>query len=187
MAYFKKIVGDKCYLSPISIDDTELFTEWLNDFEVIKGLGTVSQVITIDSERDFIQDIGKNGKQIFGIVDLKSDKLMGDCGFITIDQLNRKAEFGIFIGDKSFWAKGYGEEATRLILDYGFNILNLHNIILHVYSYNKRAIRVYEKCGFKEIGRRREAKIIAGKMYDEVLMDILDNEFESVFVKKHFE
>lgn len=110
--------------------------------------------------------------------------LIGLCVLFAIDKVDRKAMFGITIGEKSYWDKGYGQEATKLILDFGFNLLNLNNIMLGVFSYNQRAINCYKKVGFKEIGRRRQARIISGKKYDMVLMDILAEEFESVYVKK---
>jgi len=91
---------------------------------------------------------------------------------------------GIAIGEKAYWNKGYGQDATKLLLDYGFNLLNLNNIMLGVFSFNERAVNCYRKVGFKEIGRRRQARIIGGKKFDVILMDILAEEFESVYVKK---
>ena len=128
--------------------------------------------------------MSKNRSQVFGITDNATDKLIGNCSLFDISHINRKAELGIFIGDKTYWNKGFGTEAIELIIDYGFNILNLHNIWLEVYSFNKRAIKSYEKAGFQIIGKRREAKIINGKKYDEIYMDILSSEFESVYIKK---
>ncbi|MDM8534732.1 GNAT family protein [Clostridiaceae bacterium HSG29] len=95
-----------------------------------------------------------------------------------IDYINRKSYFGIFIGEKEYRNKGIGTEATKLMLDYGFNILNLRNIMLKVFSFNKGAINSYKKCGFKEIGRRRKSIIYGSKEFDEVYMDILSDEFE---------
>ena len=69
------------------------------------------------------------------------------------------------------------------MLDYGFNLLNLNNIMLCVYSFNHRAINCYKKIGFKEIGRRRNSKFIGGKWFDGVFMDMLAEEFQSVYVK----
>ncbi|MDO7205773.1 GNAT family protein [Paraclostridium bifermentans] len=62
------------------------------------------------------------------------------------------------MGDKDNWGNGYGKEALSLLLDFGFNLLNLNNIVLKVYSFNKQAIKCYSKIGFKEAGRLREAK-----------------------------
>ena len=187
MKYFKKIIGDKCYLSPINLEDAEQYTEWLNDLEVSKNLVVSSQSIGLDKEKMILEDMIKRGNQIFAIIDIKTDKLIGNCSLFTIEHEHRKAEFGIFIGDKSYWGKGFGTEATELILDYGFNILNLHNILLKVYNFNKKAIHCYEKAGFHYIGKRRESIIIGGRKYDEIYMDILSNEFKSIYVKKVME
>jgi RimJ/RimL family protein N-acetyltransferase len=95
-----------------------------------------------------------------------------------MDQVNRTAECGMFIGNKEYWDKGYGEEAANLLLDYAFNILNLNSLMLRVYSFNRRAIRYYEKCGFRKIGKRRKAKILGNREYDVVYMDTLANELK---------
>ena len=76
------------------------------------------------------------------------------------------------------WGKGYGTEATRLVLDYAFSGLGLHNVMLNVFASNERAIRAYTRAGFREIGRRRQAHRIAGDPEDIVLMDCLATEFE---------
>jgi len=187
MKYFKKLIGEKCYLSPISIDDAQQYAEWLNDMEVSKNLVMSSRQITLEREKEILSNMSKNQSQIFGIIDKSSDKLIGNCSLFNIDHMNGKAGFGIFIGDTSYWDRGFGTEAAKLILDYGFNILNLHNIWLEVYSYNKRAIRSYEKAGFKMVGKRRETKMINNQRFDEVYMDILGSEFESVYIKKVME
>ena len=92
--------------------------------------------------------------------------------------------FGIFIGEKSFWGQGYGQEATRLTLDYGFNLLNLNSIMLGVMAFNERALRTYEKVGFMKIGRRRQVRIIGSQKHDVFLMDILAEEFEGRLLRK---
>jgi len=186
MKYFKKVVGTKCYLSPINLQDFEKYTEWVNDIEVSKHLSLLPLIINLESEKEALEKLAKSNST-FAIIDLQKDELIGNCGFIDINKIDRVAEFGIFIGNKDYWNKGYGEEATRLTLDYGFNILNLTNIMLKVFSYNKRGIKCYEKCGFKEFGKRRKAKLIGGTAYDVIHMDILNNEFSNSVLKKSFE
>ena len=184
MKYYKKLVGKKCYLSPINVEDADQYCIWLNDLEVSYNLLIFNQQLSLEKEKMILQDMIKNNAQIFAIVDADSDKLIGNCSIFRINERNRKAEVGIFIGDKNYWSKGYGSEALSLLIDYGFNILNLNNIMLEVFSFNKRAFNSYKKVGFKEIGRRREAIIFAGEKHDEIYMDILANEFESIYIKK---
>lgn len=185
MTYYKKLVGDKCYLSPPCLEDAEKWTEWDNDMEVTIPMGEESYTpYSVEKTRELIGNVIKKQDHFFSIIDLKTEKPIGRCMLFAMDQVDKRAMFGIAIGDKAYWNKGYGREATQLILDYGFNLLNLHNIMLGVYSFNKRAIGCYKKIGFKEIGKRRQARIIGGKKYDVILMDILANEFESVYVKR---
>ena len=90
---------------------------------------------------------------------------------------------GIFIGEKEGRDRGIGTEAINLILEYGFNYLNLNSIKLDVMEFNSRAIACYKKCGFKEMGRRRQCNYINGKYYDTILMDILKEEFAGDFIR----
>src|SRR6056297_3044909 len=174
MRYFKKLVGENIYLSPINLEDYEKYTELINDLDISLKLGNAHQIYTLQKEQEILEDISENS---FAIILKENDKLIGNCGLIDVEQVTRKAELGIFIGEKEYWNMGYGTEAITLLLDYGFNLLNLHNIMLEVFSFNKRAINCYKNIGFKEIGRRREAREIAGQKYDEVFMDILSHEF----------
>lgn len=176
MSYFKKLAGTRCYLSPLDPADAERYTEWLNDPEVAIHLQVAPQVISLPKEREILERLSRE-ECVFAIVDLATDQLLGDCGLTRIDAVNRTAEFGIFIGDKRFWNQGYGEEATRLTLDFAFNFLNLNNVMLQVYAYNQRAIRCYRKCGFREIGRRRQARLVGRKAWDILFMDALAGEF----------
>ena len=188
MTYYKKLVGDKCYLSPCTVEDAEKWAEWDNNLEVAIPLGDEAySQIPLGREKESISDVIKSQAHVFSIVDLKDNVLIGRCLLTAIDQVNRSAMLGIVIGEKAYWDKGYGQDAIRLLLDYGFNLLNLSSIMLGTFSYNRRAIACYQKVGFKEIGRRRKAKIIGGKVFDCILMDILAEEFESVYVNSLIE
>jgi len=103
--------------------------------------------------------------------------------------INDTCKTGIFIGDEANRGKGYGPEAIELILSFGFRILNLNNIMLHVSSFNLRGVMAYKKIGFKEIGRRTEALKVNNKKYDRVIMEILNRDFsnscyEEIFPEK---
>lgn len=171
----RKLVGKKCYLSPMTLEDAQRYTEFLNDLEVTNGLILSGANITVDGERSALETLSKG--QDYSIIDLETDALIGSIGLDNIDRNNDTAELGIFIGDKNFWGKGYGGEAIALILDFGFRRLNLHSVMLHVYSFNEKAVKCYEKFGFKMAGKLRDAVRRGGKYYDRYIMDILADEF----------
>ncbi len=182
MKYFKKLVGDRIYLSPRSPEDAELFTKWLNDFQTTDYIGRSAEQYTVDAERKYLENHA-NDRASFCIVTLDNDTMIGSVSLEDFDFIERSALFGIFIGDENFRNNGYGTEAIRLILDYGFNYLNLHSIRLSVFGNNERAIACYKKCGFKEVGRFREKKYVNGKYIDIVLMDILEQEFTESYIR----
>lgn len=102
-------------------------------------------------------------------------------GFEQVDFISRSATLGIAIHDSGDQGKGYGTEAMILMLKVGFWHINLHRIELIVLDYNQRAKHVYEKVGFKEVGRKREAHYLEGCYYDFILMDILKVEFNEKY------
>ena len=184
MKFFKKLVGDNVYLSPRSVDEEviEKFAEWLNDFETTDYIGRSAQIFTLEDERKHFEN-PKDGDCVFFIIRKEDDELIGTVGLHEVDNINRCATLGIFIGDKSGRNKGFGTEAIRLILEYGFRYLNLNNIKLDLMEFNERALACYKKCGFREYGRRRKCKFINGKYYDSIAMDILAEEFEGDFIR----
>lgn len=182
MKYFKKLVGDRIYLSPRCSEDAEKFTEWLNDFEVSDYIGRSGQLITVEGEKEYLEK-ENNPEAIFVIVTLDEDKMIGTVSLEHVDKINRTAELGIFIGDKDYRSKGYGTEAIKLLLEYGFKYKNLKSIYLRLMEFNTRALKCYKKCGFKEFGRRRKCKFVNGKYYDIIGMDILDEEFEGDYIR----
>jgi RimJ/RimL family protein N-acetyltransferase len=173
--YFRKLPGEKCFLSPIDPNDAELFTEWLNEMEVTVNLQLYNGIISREGERAALTELSKAHN--YSIIDNETNTLLGNCGFFDIDQLNQTAEAGIFIGNKNFWNKGYGTEALSLLLDYGFKALNFHNVLLRTYEYNKRAMRAYEKVGFKKIGTRREGLYRNLERHNVIYMDIVPEDF----------
>jgi len=185
MAYFQKLIGKICYLSPCSQGEAEKWTEWDNDLEIAIPLGDEAYTpYTLEKMREILSEVSKQQSHIFSIVDLETDLIMGRCLLFNIDQVNRKAMLGIVIGEKEYWGRGYGQGAIKLLLDYGFNLLNLNSIMLGTFSFNERAQTCFKKAGFKEIGRRREARIIGEKVFDVILMDLLSSEFESPYVNR---
>ena len=186
MQFFKKLIGDRIYLSPKGTTDEELekFTEWMNDFQVTDYTGRSGQITTIVREKEWLENSAKNtANRNFNIIESKDNKLIGTIGLEDFNWIERSAVLGIFIGDKDFRSNGYGAEAIKLLLEYGFKYLNLHSIRLDLLAINERAHKCYLKCGFKDTGCSREAIYVNGKYYDRLHMDILENEFEGDYIR----
>ncbi len=174
--YYKKIEGERIYLSPIDSEDYETYAKWMNDFDTAKFITQYTSLINAKNEKEYLDSIASE-KYNFAIVLKENNKLIGNISLMDYDQLNQRAELGIFIGDSEDRHKGYGTESIKLLLDYAFNYLNLNNIFLKVYDLNKNAINAYKKIGFKLIGKRHECFYFDGKLTDEIYMELLKNEY----------
>lgn len=176
MRYFKKIAGERLYLSPINPDDAEAYTKWLNDYAVGGNLGNYTRLISLQNERPALERMAAEG-QNYAIVLNDADTLVGNISLMELDHVSRTASVGLFIGEAEHRGKGYGGEALRLILNYGFGMLNLHNIMLMAHADNAQGLACYKKAGFREFGRRREAKYKNGRYIDVVYMELLADQF----------
>jgi RimJ/RimL family protein N-acetyltransferase len=159
-------------LSPVNPGDVETYTKWINDLPTSVNLGNGSNVYSLEREKEALESMANEG-QNFAIVLNKTDELIGNASLFSIKQIHRTATLGLFIGNKDHRNKGLGTETVQLLVEYGFKILNLNNIMLQVFEFNKGAIRSYEKAGFKEFGRRNEAYYLNGRYYDDIYMEIL--------------
>lgn len=176
--HFKKIVGEKVYLSPRSVDDSEKFAKWLNNYEIAKYLNQFTKTITVEGEKDYLSKVSTNSYD-FAIVDKETDELIGSISLMSINNISRTAELGIFIGEEDHLSHGYGSEAINLLLNFGFNHANLNNIMLKAIGFNKRALKAYEKCGFKVFGTWPKADFVNGEYHDLVYMYILKDDFNN--------
>ncbi len=172
MNYFKKIKGENLYLSPMNPDDYLLYTKWLNDRDVTQNLGSYSKVISIASEKEAIESMSKEGYN-FAMVLNDGDKLIGNISLFDFNQVYRSCELGLFIGEKNMRGNGYGTEAIKLLVEYGFKSLNLKNIMLTLDSENIGGHKCYLKSGFKEFGRRHNCRYIDGSYHDTIYMEII--------------
>jgi RimJ/RimL family protein N-acetyltransferase len=172
--------GEKVKLGPVKREYIESYLKWLNDPDLTQYLSGFLP-LTRMKEEDWIENLkNRNDTIVFGILLLdenSGEKLIGNCGLHEIDWKNRVAEVGIMIGEKELHGKGYGTEAMEIILEYGFETVNLNRIQLHVYDFNIRAIKSYNKIGFIEEGRMRQAQFKNGKYHDMILMSMLHEEW----------
>jgi len=174
------VVGEKVALGPVRRDLLGVYQRWINDFEVLRSLSARGlQPQTAEGEAAWYERTAVSETDVtFTLYERSSLRPIGSLGLHQIDHYNHTAMFGILIGEKDCWGKGYGTEATRLVLDYAFSGVGLHNVMLTVYATNERALRAYTRAGFREIGRRRQAHRVAGKPEDIVMMDCVATEFE---------
>jgi len=168
----KKVEGERIYLRLLRESDaTQEYCNWLNDPEVNKYLET--REATIEDVKKYIKERIDSANCFFmGIFDKKNDKHIGNIKLEPIDWDKKSGITGILIGDKDYWGKGIGTEATKLMVDYGFNELGLKEIELGVISENKAAIKVYENVGFVVDHIEKKAKKHGDIFYDMIVMKI---------------
>jgi RimJ/RimL family protein N-acetyltransferase len=162
--------------------DLEEVMKWINDEEVTDFLGPLVYPLSSVAEEKYIEAaaISSDTNKTFVIEAIAESKYIGAINFHAINWLNRSTELGIVIGDKSYWGRGYGTDAMRVMMRLAFDKMNLHRLWLRVYDYNQRAIASYEKCGFKREGVLRKDRFFRGRYYDTFVMGILDDEYRSL-------
>ncbi len=174
------IEGELVALGPSRRDLLPDFQRWDNDFATRRTQGGPPVPWTLEQEQaDYDRDGGSGRVVVFVIYERAGWRPIGFTAWKDIDYRNRTALFVIGIGEADARGKGYGTEATRLMLDYAFTALGLHSVMLTVYEYNLAGLRAYSKAGFREFGRRRQAQWMGGRLWDEVYMDCLASEFVS--------
>lgn len=174
------IYGKRIRLRGTERADLPKYYEWINDPEVFDGL-SIFLPMSLKDEEQWLENMNQRDQAEKSLsIEMRERKgwrLIGNCGFFNIEWTNRAAEFGIMIGDKSVWNKGYGTETVGLLVQHGFETLNFNRIYLRVYSTNPRAIRSYEKAGFIREGTLRQAVYRHGAYADIHIMSILRSEW----------
>jgi len=180
------IHGERIRLRRNERGDIPKLVEWLNDPDVRRYLSMILPISQANEEQWFENMLKLPGnEQPFGIEirDITPEggndhwRLIGICSLVDINWTARSAEVGLFIGEKSYWNKGYGTEVMRLLLRLGFETLNLNRIFLRVDEANKAGIRAYEKAGFVHEGRFRQEIFKNGEYRDKLYMSVLRSEW----------
>lgn len=173
------MTGELVSLGPLRRDLLPLYQRWINDFATLRTLALPPAPMTLEQETAWYDGRSSDGEISFTIYERASGRPIGNTGLHAVDYRNRTATFGIMIGEANCRGKGYGTETVRLMLDYAFTALGLHNVMLTCYEFNLAGQRAYAKAGFREIGRRRQCRTMGGRLWDEVYMDCLASEFTS--------
>ena len=160
-------------------EDIEVVLKYINDEEVKRNLipGIPFPYTLEDEEKWYESNTALKDTYNFAIETLEDKKYLGGCGINEVDWKNSKAVIGIFIGNKEYWNKGYGTDVMNTLIRFIFEQMNINKIKLNVYSFNERAIKCYEKCGFKREGVLRQEIFRDGKYHDEIVMGLLKDEW----------
>lgn len=174
--------GEKVKLRAYRKEDIEQACKYMNDYEIKKFLAPgVPYPMMLEQESKWYDSLASSMDSYnFAIEDRITGIYIGGCGINNVDWKNSIALIGIFIGDKSFWNKGYGTDALNVLLKFIFEEMNVNKVKLNVYSFNPRAKRCYEKCGFVVEGTLREELFREGAYHDVYIMSILKSEWLSL-------
>ncbi|MDP5275389.1 GNAT family N-acetyltransferase [Chengkuizengella axinellae] len=172
--------GNKVYLRPLDIDDSEIYFQMVYNTETRRLTGT-QKSYTREQISSYIENKAGDSSSVLLLIALKeTNEVIGDIALQDIDTINRSSHIRIAIDAEQNQGKGYGSEAITLMLEYGFGILNLHRIELEVFSFNNRAEHVYEKLGFKKEGIQRDRLYYDHQYHDAILMSMLEDEFRAM-------
>lgn len=172
--------GSLVFLRPLERADlNERYLNWLNDPEVTRYTEAGTFPSSAEDLDNYYRSVTSSRNDvILAVIDQKSGEHVGNVKLGPIHWVHRSATFGILIGEKDSWGKGIGLEATRLMVEYGFDHLNLHRIDLGVFAEHKAAVHCYEKAGFKVEGRMREDLFQGGEYKDRLWMGLLRSEYK---------
>ena len=177
------LTGNNVAIRPVRRSDVQYFAKWFSDQEAMQYLQEYLPTTEMAEEK-IIEDTGTTYARtdvlmVIEVIEGESKKPVGTIALHGINPKDRCANFGIAIGEKDYWSKGYGTAATRLMLDYGFKQLNLHRVSSGVFSFNERSLRMHRKVGFIEEGRQRETDFKNGRYYDRIRFGILEKDWSA--------
>lgn len=171
-------VGKRIYFRALERTDLKgAYFGWFNDQETTRYMFNGMFPNSTKRMKDFFAEIEAGKHVVFAICDKKNDRHFGNIGIHRINWRDGIGEYGIIIGDKRYHGKGYGEEATRMILDYAFGRVGLRRVWLGVHVGHARAVAIYKKVGFKTEGRLRKEILTDGRWHDRLVMGLFKDEY----------
>ena len=173
------LVGERLALGPLNPILVATYQRWLNDFRMTRTIGQPVPYTCEQVADDYRQIDADGSAASFTIYERATNRPIGNVAWTEIDWRNGTSEYVLFIGEADCRGKGYGTEVTRLMLDYAFTTLGLHNVMLRVYEYNRAGHRAYLKAGFRECGRRRQCKRLGNRLWDVIYMECMASESAS--------
>lgn len=174
------LIGKRVYLRALEKEDLIYIRKWSNDHEIRKLTGEVVSMSQADADKFLERVYSDNTREWFVIVVKENDRVIGETGLLRMFPAWRTTDISIIIGEKDAWGKGYGTESILLLLYYAFRRLNFHRVAIGVVGFNEKAIRFWEKIGFKKEGIQRDGYYYKHKYHDFVMMSILEDEFREL-------
>lgn len=169
--------GERLLLRPISVADTDEMFAATQDVETKRLTGTRTSFTREQIEAWCARVATADDRIDLAILARTTGEFLGEVVLNELDQENRSAAFRIALSAGRHFGKGYGTEAAGLILEFAFDVLELNRVSLEVFTFNPRALHVYEKLGFRREGRLREALWMDGEFHDAIVMGLLRREF----------
>lgn len=169
------IKGERIYFLPMKEKDTKQIIQWRNQDFVRKNF-IDQRDFTEEGHHNWIEKMINTQKAVQFIVYLQeSNRAIGSVYLRDIDREHLRAELGIFLGEQDVLQAGYGTEAVKLLVKYGFSQLGLHKIMLRVLASNHGARKAYEKAGFAVEGRLEEHVLLSDQYEDVILMAVINS------------
>lgn len=173
------LIGDRVYLRPLDREDLAYIRQWSNDPEIRALTGEVRPMDQAEADK-FYERVRDDDRRVWFIVALKKDdRVIGEAGLLRMFPAWRTTDLTIILGEKEAWGKGYGTEAINLLLAYAFGHLNFHRVAVGVVGFNKAALRLYEKVGFRREGVQREGYYYNHEYHDFIMMSLLEDEYRA--------
>lgn len=173
-----RLTGHDVVLRRPAMTDLDARTRWFADPEVTRYLPLAGKSsLPRESVEAYLASVITNDRPLLDFsIDHADGRPIGSCSLRDFDRANR-AELSLIIGERWAWGKGYGREAMRLLVDYGFQDLGLNTIWLVVRADNDRAVRLWERLGFRRDGVMRAAAYVDGVYYDKLIMSLMRAEW----------
>ena len=171
--------GEKVVLRPMQPDDIARQHEFNQDLELYGLMGEAPRVSPLERAQAFCESCAKPDDNLAPFAIEADGKYIGHCALRNLHNRYGNLDLTVMIGDRAYWGRGYGRDAIRLLLKYGFHYLGARRIVLTTHAKNERAQRCFRACGFVEDGRPRQVVWIEGEYIDLVDMSLLREEWQA--------
>jgi RimJ/RimL family protein N-acetyltransferase len=172
-------MGPTIALRPVEPSDLPAIRSWVNDPQIRSLIGE-TRPLSYTAAETYVEQLQRDPTRVwFMIIERATERRIGECGLLRMMPEWRTTDLSMILGEPESWGRGYGTEAITLLMDYAFGTLNFHRIAIGVVGFNTRALRFYEKVGFRREGLQREGYYYNHSYHDFVMLSILEHEFRA--------